>query len=56
MEGANGAPPKAVAVEKLFGSVVTQNLAGQAVDTVREEADFVSGVIGNTLSLGNEPT
>jgi len=24
--------------------------------TVSEEADFVSGVIGNTLSLGNEPT
>ena len=45
-----------LAAEKLFGSVVTQNLTGQAVDTVSEEADFVGRVIGNTLSLGNEPT
>ena len=43
------------AVEKLFGGVVAQNLTGQAVDAVSEEADFVSGVIGNTLSLGDKP-
>ena len=44
-----------VSVEQLFGRVVVQNLPRQTVDAIGKKADLVSGAIGNTFSLGDEP-
>lgn len=42
--------------KQFFRRAVSENLSGQAVDAVGKEADFIGGVIENTLSLGDEPT
>ena len=52
--GSDGIDQVKLAVEKLFEGMVAQNLTGQAVDAVGEKADFVGGVVGNTLALGDK--
>ena len=41
-----------IAIKKLLGCFVSQNLPRQSVDTIVKEADFISGVVGNTHTLG----
>ena len=45
-----------LAVKQFLWCGIAENLSRQTVDAVGEEADLVSGVIGNALSLGNEPS
>ncbi|WP_449078002.1 hypothetical protein [Ruminococcus sp.] len=41
-------------VKQLFKGVVTQNFSEQSVNAVCEEAYLISGVVGNTLTLGDK--
>ena len=43
-----------LAIEKLFGGRIVENLSRQTIDAVGKEADFISGEVGNTLSLRDE--
>ena len=43
-------------VKQLLGGGITENFSWQPVNAVGEKADFVSGVIGNTLAFGNKPS
>ena len=45
-----------IAIKKLLGCFVSQNLPRQSVDTIGKQADFISSITRNALSFGDEPS